>query len=196
MNLTSWHSYPKVYNLGHRVINDLLNDQVIVEEKLDGSQFSFGRFVNELKIRSKGAIIDQENPDKLFASAVEYVRSITHILEDGWTYRGEVISKPRHNALTYNRTPDHNIVIFDVNTGEESYLDYKDKIVAAGVIGLEVTPMLFEGKIDDVGMLHELMNTISFLGGPKIEGIVVKNYLRFGPDGKALMGKYVSEEFK
>ncbi|KKK50998.1 hypothetical protein LCGC14_3119400, partial [marine sediment metagenome] len=36
----------------------------------------------------------------------------------------------------------------------------------------------------------------SILGGSKVEGIVIKNYTRFGKDGKALMGKFVSEEFK
>jgi len=33
---TSWHSYPKIYNLGHRAIRDLLEDPVVVEEKVDG----------------------------------------------------------------------------------------------------------------------------------------------------------------
>lgn len=37
----------------------------------------------------------------------------------------------------------------------------------------------------------------SSLGGAKIEGVVIKNYHRFSHiDGKALMGKYVSEAFK
>lgn len=40
--MESWHSYPSIYNLGHRYIADLLTVPVIVEEKIDGSQFSFG----------------------------------------------------------------------------------------------------------------------------------------------------------
>ncbi len=38
----SWHSYPKIYGLGHKAITELLSDNVMVEEKIDGSQFSFG----------------------------------------------------------------------------------------------------------------------------------------------------------
>lgn len=41
-----------------------------------------------------------------------------------------------------------------------------------------------------------MLDHTSFLGGAKMEGVVIKNYLRFGKDGKALMGKFVSEEFK
>ena len=37
-------SYPKIYSLGHAAILDLLDGRVIVEEKVDGSQFSFGLF--------------------------------------------------------------------------------------------------------------------------------------------------------
>jgi len=35
-------SYPKVLALGHRYIKDILDGEHIVEEKLDGSQISFG----------------------------------------------------------------------------------------------------------------------------------------------------------
>ena len=42
----------------------------------------------------------------------------------------------------------------------------------------------------------ELLDRTSVLGGQKIEGVVIKNYLRFGMDKKILIGKYVSEAFK
>ena len=40
----SWHSFPSVYAVGHAALADLFLDDVIVEEKVDGSQFSFGLF--------------------------------------------------------------------------------------------------------------------------------------------------------
>ena len=56
---TSWHSYPSIYALGHRYLEELLLDPVLVEEKVDGSQFSFGVFEHpegpELRCKSKGA---------------------------------------------------------------------------------------------------------------------------------------------
>jgi hypothetical protein len=56
--MNSWHSYPSIYNLGHRALQDLLTVSVNVEEKVDGSQFSFGiTEEGEIKLRSKGAVI-------------------------------------------------------------------------------------------------------------------------------------------
>jgi hypothetical protein len=50
----SWHSYPQVYALGHKYLQFLLSSTVIIEEKIDGSQFSFGRFGDHLRLKSKG----------------------------------------------------------------------------------------------------------------------------------------------
>jgi hypothetical protein len=63
-------------------------------------------------------------------------------------------------------------------------------------LGFETVPTLFEGMITDPQMLRDLLKTTSVLGGPTIEGMVIKNYARFGRDKKALMGKFVSETFK
>lgn len=57
-------------------------------------------------------------------------------------------------------------------------------------------PIIFQGKVENYDIFREFLERISILGKQKIEGVVIKNYKRFGPDGKALMGKFVSEEFK
>ena len=119
------HSYPSIINFGHRLALGLLDDPVYVQEKVDGSQFSFGIDADGTVLtRSKGAEIFPETADKLFKGAVEYVHSIKGLLTPGYTYRGEVLCRPKHNTLAYDRVPRHNVVIFDVNTGEEIYLPY------------------------------------------------------------------------
>ena len=207
--MSSWHSYPSVYALGHRYVTDLLLDDVIVQEKIDGSQFSFGKFVGAiggagepnpepyyLRMRSKGAEINVLAPEKMFTKAVEYVYSIFDSLTPGWTYRGEYLAKPKHNALAYDRVPKNNIILFDINDGEESYLSSATISHEAERLGFEAVPCLFEGKLTDVQQVREMLNRTSCLGGQKIEGVVVKSYHRFGLDKKVLMGKFVSEEFK
>ena len=52
----SWHSFPSVYAVGHAALADLFLDDVIVEEKVDGSQFSFGLFAYGWRFPSKGAL--------------------------------------------------------------------------------------------------------------------------------------------
>lgn len=63
--------YSKVYALGHREILGILDDPVIVQEKIDGSQISFGVIDGEISIRSKGADIYPESPPKMFKKAVD-----------------------------------------------------------------------------------------------------------------------------
>lgn len=196
--MTSWHSYPKIYNLGHAYLKDLLADDVIVQEKVDGSQFSFGVFNGELMCKSKSVTImlGNEQSEGMFKRGIDHVRSIQHLLKEGYTYRGEYLQKPKHNVNAYDRIPTGHIILFDINSGQETYLTYQDVQQEGARIGLEVVPLLYEGRITDPTQLLSLLDGTSVLGGAKIEGFVIKNYKRFGIDGKALMGKHVSEQFK
>lgn len=193
------NSYPSIYNLGHAAIADLLKGRVIVEEKVDGSQFSFGRGEDgEVSCRSKGAEINMLAPEGMFAAGVRTVQALEPLLTPGVTYRGEYLSKPHHNALTYDRVPKGNIIIFDVNSGLETYEAAEQKRMLAALLGLECVPVLFEGMIENVKQLRDLLETQSVLGGQKIEGVVIKpaHYDLFGRDKKTLMGKFVSEAFR
>jgi hypothetical protein len=172
------------------------------------SQFSFGIFEEPglrggdmpgelvLRCRSKGAQLNLIAPEKMFTKAIETVQAIEKELIPGWTYRAEYLAKPKHNVLAYDRTPKDHLIIFDINTGLEEYLPWYNKAAEANRLGLEVVPLLFEGMLTDVAMVREMLERVSILGGQKIEGVVIKNYSRYGPDKKALIGKYVSEAFK
>lgn len=207
--ITSWHSYPSIFALGHRALVDLLTVPVLVEEKVDGSQFSFGRFhventngeawnPDELKVRSKGCAMIPDAPEKMFIKAVESVKSRWDLLHPGWTYRCEYLAKPKHNALTYDRVPNGHLIVFDVNTDHETYLSPVEKAVEAARIGLECVPLLFTGRLEKIEEFRAFLDTQSVLGGQKIEGVVVKplDYNLFGQDKKVVMGKFVSEVFK
>ena len=139
--MDSWNSYPSIFNLGHRAVSELLTQSVLVEEKIDGSQFSFGRFGGELRCRSKGAVLNNVAPEKMFARAVEVASQLD--LHDGWTYRAEYLQKPKHNTLVYERTPANNLIIFDINDGHEFYMSYDDKAAEARRLGLEIVPRLY-----------------------------------------------------
>lgn len=192
--MDSYHSYPKVYALGHAAAKELLFDEVVVEEKIDGSQFSFGIINGELKCRSKGAHLIVDQPEPMFKEAVEVMKALP--LREGWTYRAEYLKTPKHNTIAYNRIPNKHLMLFDVNTGEEAYLNVAERLVEAQRIGLECVPVLFIGKIDNPADIMALIDNESTLGGAKVEGIVIKNYSRFGIDKKVLMAKYVREDFK
>ena len=216
--MSSFHSYPSIFGLGHKAIQFLLSTDVQVEEKIDGSQFSFGLFdelvavpiteclpylldavpTRELKVRSKGAVMHPDAPEKMFTAAVESVKARLHLLHVGWTYRAEYLCKAHHNALAYDRIPNGHLIIFDINSGEEEYLDYEAKKAEAERIGLEVVPRLYSGRLDSIEQFRQFLCTTSILGGQAIEGVVVKpvGYDLFGKDKKCLFGKFVSEAYK
>lgn len=195
----SFTSYPKIWNMGHPQAKDLLKGPVFVQEKVDGSQFSFGIVENgELVIRSKGANIIPEHPPTMFKSAVDTVLAL-HAegrLTPGWTYRGEVLNHPKHNVLAYDRVPKGNIILFDISTGYEEFLIPTLVAEECARIGLEMVPTFFYGEVTSSEQVLAFLDRVSVLGGQKIEGVVIKNYFRHGIDGKQLMGKYVSEAFK
>lgn len=197
----SWHAYPSIYAMGHAALAELLLDPVLVEEKIDGSQFSFGVFEDPehgrlVKTRSKGAQLIPEAPEKMFKPACDWVLANQDRLRVGYTYRGEVLCKPKHNVLAYERTPKNGIILFDINPGAEEYASYEAKAEEASRLGLEVVPMLHQGLVSSIDQFRAFLDQESVLGGQKIEGVVIKNYLRFGRDKKVLMGKFVSEAFK
>lgn len=210
--MSSWHSFPSIYNLGHKAVENLLKGPVLVEEKVDGSQFSFGIFPDPnhpavpdvVRVRSKGQEIhidpNGKCSEKMFQPAVDTALELARLgkLRAGWTYRAEFLGKPKHNHLAYDRAPHKNIILFDINTDEETYMPYFAKAAEAAYLDLEVVPCLFSGIVQDISVLENLLGITSTLGGPKIEGIVVKpvQYDLFGMDRKVLMGKFVSEAFR
>lgn len=191
------NSYGKIYNLGHAALRDLFTSEVSVEEKADGSQFSFGKKNGELFCRSKNQQLNLESPQQLFLEGIETAKEILPLLNEGWTYRGEYLKKPRHNGLAYDRIPKKHIVIFDIDTGNQKYLNPEERQKECDRIGLECIPVMYYGMISSVDEVMKFMDSVSFLGGQKIEGLVFKNHAKFDEQfGKILMGKHVSEEFK
>jgi hypothetical protein len=188
------HGYPKVYAVGHRYVAELFMGDVLVEEKVDGSQFSFSRVNGEVFLRSRGAVVYAESPG-MFAAAVKAVDELGDRLTEGWVYRAEYLMKPKHNVLAYERVPKFNLILFDINIGEETYLTRAEKEAEAERLGLEIVPVMYFGPVTRSEDIYAFLERDSILGG-HLEGVVIKNYARFGEDKKVLMGKFVREDFK
>jgi hypothetical protein len=192
--MNTLNSYPSIYALGHRAIADILQGDVVIEEKIDGSQFSMSRVDGELLCRSKGKVLFPEAPEKMFAAAVATAASLP--LQNGFIYRCEYLQKPKHNTLAYSRIPAQHVIVFDVCTGPETYLTPAEKAAECARLGLECVPLLFEGRVNGIESLSALIDRESVLGGVKMEGAVIKNYSLFTPDKKIAIAKWVSQEFR
>lgn len=137
-------------------------------------------------------------PPKMFARACATVLTLADKLTPGWTYRGEVLDRPKHNTLVYDRVPTGNVIIFDICCAPEDYLDYEAKQTECQRLGVECVPQLFHGIVNNPDQLRQFFDVISILGGQKIEGVVIKPALNdlFDTHKKLLIGKFVSEAFK
>lgn len=193
----------KIHPFGHKILNGpngVLQGTVIIEEKVDGSfiSWSLNSKTNELEIRSKGQQLNLDLPEKMFSEGITYLKSIRDKLKPDWVYRGEYLKSKKHNAINYDRFPNNHIILFDVMVGMEDYMSYEDMISVGKDLDLEVVPLLYNGPGEDIDQdkLLKMMDKTSILGGAKMEGVVVKNYARYEPDGKMLMAKLVSSEFK
>ena len=191
------YSHPEA--LTHFNTSELFDGPVVVQEKIDGSQFSFGLIRGTLECRSRGQMLDMDAPDRLFKAAVDTVKRLWSEgkLVPEWIYRGEVLCKPKHNVLAYDRTPVGNVILFDIDKGGMNYCRPEELRREAFLLGLEVVPTFYEGTVTEPEQLKMFLDNVSCLGGQKIEGYVIKNYAKLDIRSRStLMGKVVSAAFK
>lgn len=195
-------NYPKILGLykNHPLSDDLFKGNVVIQEKIDGSQFSFQYDASRKTVHYKSKNVNL-NPDSagMFKAVVDCIESIKETLHDGWIYRGEYLKSPSHNVLKYGRIPDKHVMIWDIETSENRFLKPDEVKEECKRIGLEMVPTFFYGETTREATLNlwsQLETQTSVLGSQKMEGIVIKNYDRFTPDGKIVCCKVVSDKFK
>lgn len=190
-------SYPSPKHLGDRHITDLLRGSVVVQEKVDGSQISFGvDYEGTLRIRSRGGPIAHNTSDKLFAPACAAIVAVKDRLPTGYVFRGEAVTRPRHNALLYGRVPAGFVALFDAHNADGHYADPAVLADLGRDLGFDVVPTYHVGELRDLAAIDEWLGRQSFLGGCKIEGVVIKNYALAHAGAEHFAGKVVSAAFK
>ena len=196
-------AFPKIFHIGTNYIHNIFDGEVEITEKVDGSQFVFGKDKDgHLHMRSKGATLYAENPQKMFEAGVEYVLSIQDKIPPDTSYYCEYLQRPKHNALTYSRIPKNHLILWGISNfvGDMFVANHKTLTVQAEAFGIEPVKLMWKGLIPHPETLLEFMDMESQLGGVEAEGLVVKNYnnqfLLGGQPIPVMAGKYVSEKFK
>jgi len=123
------------------------------------------------------------------------------MLNPNYIYHGECVSRPRHNQVSYQRTPKMFFILFEVeNIETKSFLDYPNKSKEGERLGLEVSPILFQGNgQSDERQVHIILQKMedgeleSILGGQP-EGLFIKNYSKNNKWPQLI--KLVRETFK
>ena len=201
-------NYPKVLTYGHQGTENVFTGQILVEEKIDGSQIGFG-FDEDgiLCIRSHNQQIplDQgiEVIPKMFRTAVRIIEErMTEKWErffygSMWIY-GEYLEGPHHNVLSYDRTPEGHIVLFDAIL-DGYWALYSELLEIAELLGFECVPLLFAGEVANSTALATHLCAKPLLGGEIVEGVVVKNYhqlISLNGQVTPVFAKIVNEKFQ
>lgn len=195
-------AYPKVWALGKAPLFDpsenatFLQGECVVQEKVDGSQISFGVIDGAVMIRSKNQDISTDQ-DGMFFAAIEAIYKAKANLPEGLVFRGEYLAKPKHNTLTYGRIPKNHIAVYDIwDSTSGRWLDTAEVRLFAYQAGFDIVPTLYVGSIWQKSDLDAFLEKESFLGGPNIEGVVIKRYDVANRSHAVTFCKYVSEAFR
>ena len=198
-----FHKYRKIYTMGHDENKDIFSnpeDDIIIEEKIDGGNFRF--MINDGKIiigsRSQ-QLTDNEGQDanmnKMFLRCSNFVREKLKdkdlkLLEKRIFY-GENCVKHTMN-YDWEKMPPY--LGFDIYCLEnEKFLAEKRMFFEA--LDLPVVPLIKKCKASEIKEINDDMVPISaypFASSKdqKAEGIVFKNY------NKQIFAKYVRDVFK
>jgi len=183
--------YTDVIRLGHKTTVGVLTkgDNIIIQEKIDGSNAGFRRVGDKLIAYSRN---NELHEGLTLNGFYQFVQSLNpQIFVEGYIYFGEWL-RAKHKIDYSKRTAD--FYMFDLyDVDNECYCDYTDAKFVAELIGLTFVPIFYEGEYIDFEHL------MSFVGKSDIaehgEGIVVKNTNYRNQYGNQIYVKLVTEEF-
>ena len=192
--------YPKIFKEYNIEIANM-GGNVIVQEKIDGSQYKV-RIDQNQKVT-----IGSKNVDDIKCGMIKEAIEKSNLRGNGFdlTIYGEFLSKPKHNVLHYERVPKNNFIVFDIY--DHYYNCYLKQSVIKHVLNsynldFEVVPTYYEGSHADIKP-EDYMSKKSILGKSEIEGIVIKSYEQLHDDkrfpalkGMFMMKKIVSDNFR
>lgn len=188
------HLYDIYNKKGDDFVNQLFNQFVTINEKMDGSAFSFERDKDSGKFKFYRR--DQRNPItlidrtlmKYYEKPIQYIESLPpNILEKiprGWRFGLEYFANKQPVEISYDRLPKNNLILSYVHKmGDggkiESTIQNKEKLDNwADILGVERPPIIFQGVLDE----NQKSELLDFLNTPfkdLVEKFKTQSFVRF-----------------
>lgn len=200
---TKLMKYPKVITLGATYTENALIGEVILQEKIDGSQLRWGWDIDgDFHVCSKNQEVHIEAPG-MFKEGIEHLEKVwgvSHGLGSIGEYPiffGEYLQRPKHNTLKYERIPKNHIVLFDALVNGK-WQSREELGIWAKFWGIDLIPEFAVGKMT-IEDLMKFLETDSYLGNEKAEGVVIKNYnqlIEVNGQIRPLFTKYVNKKYR
>lgn len=170
-----------------------LQDEVLVEEKLDGANVAVwcddAGYLQVAGRGGPGALDRGRQLGRLRAWAAERADALHALLAAGHAMYGEWLWL--EHTLSYTRLPDY-LVVLDLWSPAAGFADADERDRRVKPADLVVPPRLHTGTICDVERLERLTRRSAFTNGPA-EGAVLR---REHADGRFDRCKWVRVEFQ
>ncbi len=201
MEFRKYHKIKILGDLDNVGIFDDEDDDIIIQEKMDGANFRF--FIKDGNIifgtrtqqitSNKG---EPSNVQKNFTRCIDYVREVfwsnIDITEskklEGYIFYGECMTKHTMNYDWDKVPPFLGFDIWDIKN--ERWVDYSEMADIYQGLGLEIVPLIKIVKSKEISQVTDDDVPQSVYCLDKAEGVVIKNY------NKQLFAKFVREKFK
>lgn len=170
-------------------------DWIVIQEKLDGSNASFGVIDGELKCWSRNKELDEHNTLEGFYNWVHKTIDKDK-LKENHIYYGEWLAE--HKVVYEGHEKE--FVLFDFyDVKTNTYTSYTLVEYEAERLGLNIIPVFFIGKFESYEQLKSYVGKTKMNGklNGKLygEGIVVKHFLLYKNNNHQTHVKLVSDEF-
>ncbi|PED16424.1 hypothetical protein CON01_00820 [Bacillus thuringiensis] len=192
--------YMSITRYGHKTTMNVLNvgDEIVIQEKIDGANasFTFDLESQQMKAFSRNRELHEGNTLGGFYGFVNETINGEQLLPNH-IYFGEWLNPHKVKYPEYQKQ----FFLFDVYSIEEGLYKPFDLVKEeAARLGLNLVPVLFEGKFESFEQLQSYVGQTK-LGGmlgdiPTGEGIVVKNASYINRHGAQIFVKLVTSAFR
>ena len=197
----TFEKYHKIKILGNEDNDGIFadpDDEIIIEEKLDGGNFRFMHGKNGLIMGSRTRELDEDNKNsKSFKRCMEFVKERIQLssttTNNNYIFYGECMISHTMSYDWENIPPFLGFDIKDLESG--LYLNYGQKQKLFNMLNLPMVPLIKVCKASDIKSLSDEDVPLTKYPNPssknlQAEGIVIKNYK------KNLFAKHVRERFR
>ena len=188
------HLYDIYNKKGQEFIDQLFNTFVTVNEKMDGSAFTFERDKETGKFKFFRR--DQRNPItfvdrtlmKYYEKPIQYIESLPpHILEKiprGWRFGLEYFANNKPVEIMYDRIPKNHLMLSYVHEyGEDGKIkktiqDKGELDKWADLLGIDRAPIIFQGHLTD-SQKSEILDFLRTPFDKLVERFKTQSFVRF-----------------
>jgi hypothetical protein len=186
--------YIKIKALGHKD-NELIfangDDEIVLEEKIDGANFRFMIKDGEFIFGSRTQVLDETRQDeKNWKACCDYIRATVKPLKkyEGFIFYGELC---RRHTIGYNFDTMPPFIGFDVlRIKTHIFMNWSMVQSMFARMGLQFVPVVKTVLAGSIAGFEDEDVPLSKYYDGRAEGVVFKNYKR------QIFGKHVRTEFK